>query len=45
MEDVAFHMALRLQRNPVARNRPFKTTPHNYILGRNTAPYLRLVAE
>jgi hypothetical protein len=43
MEDVAFHMALRLQRNPVAR--PFKMTPHNYILGRNTAPYLRLVAE
>src|ERR1700674_5057209 len=44
-DDVAFHMALPLERNAQARDRPDNMPAHYYILGRDTAPHLRLVAE
>ena len=46
VEDVAFHMRLRLkERNAQAPDRSDNVAAHNYILGRNTARHLRLVAE
>src|SRR6185312_16065616 len=45
VEDVAFHMALPLERNTQARDRSYKMAAHNYILGRNSARHPRLVAE
>jgi hypothetical protein len=45
VENVAFHMGLRLERNAQAPDRSDDTAAHNYILGRNTARHLRLVAE
>ena len=45
VEEVAFHMGSRLERNAQAPDRPDNMAAHNYILGRNTAPHPRLVAE
>ena len=45
MEDVAFHMGLRLERDAQAPDRSDNVAAHNYILGGNTTRHLRLVAE
>ena len=45
VEDVAFHMGLRLERNAQAPDRSDYVAAHNYILGRNTTRHLRLVAK
>ena len=45
VEDVAFHVGLRLERNAQAPNGSDNVAAHNYILGRNTARHVTFVAE
>lgn len=45
MEDVAFDMGWRLERNAQAPDRSDDVAAHDDILGHDAAPHLRLVAE
>ena len=45
MEDVAFNVGLRLERNAHAPDRSDNVAAHDYIVGRNTARHVRFVAE
>jgi hypothetical protein len=45
VENFAFHMRLRLERDTQALDRSDKMAAYNYILGRNTTRHLRIVAE
>src|SRR5512146_216123 len=45
VEDVAFDMGWRLERNAQAPDRSDDVAAHNGILGHDAAPHLRLVAE